>query len=130
MADLYLTAGKSLVIDFYNFGMLPIILIVIVVLAVMFMVYKHGKNKRRWIRIKGFFHLSLKDIVKLMVQCLLLYILVPYLARLWVYIDSLLPLEISVLLNILIVILLSQSIIISISDKFMGNKYHAVHKAD
>lgn len=84
------------------------------------------KNKRRWRRIKDFFHLSLRDILKLMVQCLLLYILVPYLARLWVYIDSLLPLE----LNILIVILLSQSIIIFISDKLMGNEYHAVHKAD
>lgn len=44
MADLYLTAGKSLVVDFYGFGMLPIILIVIVVFAVIFMVYKHGKK--------------------------------------------------------------------------------------
>lgn len=88
------------------------------------------KNKRRWIRIKDFFHLSLRDILKLMVQCLLLYILVRYLTRLWVYIDSLLPLEISILLNILIVILLSQIIIIFISDKLMGNDYHAVHKAD
>lgn len=44
MINQYLTAGKSLVVDFYGFGMLPIILVVIVVLAVMFMVYKHGKK--------------------------------------------------------------------------------------
>lgn len=60
-----------------------------------------------------------------MVQCLALHIIFK-----WDTIDSLLPLEISVLLNILIVILLSQIIIIFISDKSMGNKYHAVHKAD
>lgn len=83
------------------------------------------KNKHRWIRIKDFFHLSLRDILKLMVQCLALHIIFK-----WDTIDSLLPLEISVLLNILIVILLSQIIIIFISDKLMGYKYHAVHKAD
>lgn len=44
MVDLYLTASKSLVVDFYGFGMLPIILVVIVVLAVIYMVYKHGKK--------------------------------------------------------------------------------------
>lgn len=44
MVDLYLTAGKSLVVDFYGFGMLPFILIVIVILVVIYMVYKYGKK--------------------------------------------------------------------------------------
>lgn len=42
MINQYLTAGKSLVVDFYGFGMLPIILVVIVILVVIYMVYKHG----------------------------------------------------------------------------------------
>lgn len=83
------------------------------------------KNKRRWIWIKDFFHLSLRDILKLMVQCLALHIIFK-----WDTIDSLLPLELSILLKIFLAILLSQIIIIFISDKSMGNKYHAVHKAD
>lgn len=44
MVDLYLTAGKSLVVDFYGFWMLPVLLVVIVVLVVIYMVYKHGKK--------------------------------------------------------------------------------------
>lgn len=83
------------------------------------------KNKRRWRRIKDFFHLSLRDILKLMVQCLALHIIFK-----WDTIDSLLPSDTSILLKIFLAILLSQIIIIFISDKSMGNKYHAVHKAD
>lgn len=83
------------------------------------------KNKRRWRRSKDFFHLSLRDILKLMVQCLALHIIFK-----WDTIDSLLPSDTSILLKIFLAILLSQIIIIFISDKLMGNKYHAVHKAD
>lgn len=60
-----------------------------------------------------------------MVQCLVLHIIFK-----WDTIDSLLPSDTSILLKIFLAILLSQIIIIFISDKLMGNKYHAVHKAD